>query len=79
MKIIGFFFFKIFDFMFCYIFDFCIGVECCVEIFMLGLGFYVYVYLDLDKLELRYGLEIIIGILKFFNYDWGDIIKIVVV
>lgn len=45
---------------------------------MLGLGLHAYVYLDLDKLELRYGLETITGTLKLFNYDWGDTIKIAV-
>lgn len=77
-KTIGFLPSKIPDPMSCYIPDFCTGVECCAEIPMLGLGLHAYVYLDLDKLELRYGLETITGTLKLFNYDWGDTIKIAV-
>jgi hypothetical protein len=62
----------------CYIPDFCTGVECCASIPILGLGLHAYAFLDLDKLELRYGLETITGTLKLFDYEWGDTIKIAV-
>lgn len=65
--------------MLCYILDYCIGVECCVDIFVLGFGFYVFVFLDLDKLEFWIGLEIVKEIIKFNDYVWGEVKIIVVV
>ncbi|XP_062616058.1 uncharacterized protein LOC134277763, partial [Saccostrea cucullata] len=60
----------------CYIPDYCTGVECCAEIPVLGLGLHLFVNLDLNKLELSYGVENKIYKVKLFDYIWGDEVKV---
>lgn len=57
--------------MICYIFDYCIGIDCCVEFLVFGFGFRFYVFLDLEKLEIRYGMENVERIVKIVDYIWG--------
>ncbi|XP_062579219.1 uncharacterized protein LOC134241150, partial [Saccostrea cucullata] len=64
---------KIPDPMSCYIPDYCTGIECCADIPVLGLGLHVFAFLDLDKLELRIGMENIKETIKLNDYVWGEV------
>lgn len=64
---------KIPDPMSCHIPDYCTGIECCADIHVLGLGLHVSVFLDLDKLELRIGLETVMETIKLNDYVWGEV------
>lgn len=66
------------DPMSCHIPDYCTGIECCADIPVLGLGLHVSVFLDLDKLELRIGMETVKETIKLNDYVWGDVKTIAV-
>ena len=57
----------------CYIPDYCTGIDCCAELPVLGLGLRSYVFLDLERLEIRYGMENVHRTVKIADYTWGKL------
>lgn len=55
----------------CSIPDYCTGIDCCAELPVLGLGLRSYVFLDLERLEIRYGMENVERTVKIADYTWG--------
>jgi hypothetical protein len=57
----------------CNIPDYCTGVDCCVDVNLLGKSFNAFVSLDPCNLQLRVGIENWIFNLTLVNYNWGHV------
>jgi hypothetical protein len=57
----------------CHIPEHCTGVECCVDVDLVGRSFHAYVVIDPCQYTLSIGIENLAVNLTLLDYEWGTI------
>jgi hypothetical protein len=57
----------------CHIPDYCTGIDCCVDVDLIGKSFNAYVLMDACNYKLSVGIEKLAFNLTLFEYEWGKV------